>query len=203
MSADADVTASGLLGGVEVLRLLDGTPVTLRELRPDDEFSLRTFLNDLCAEARRLRFFTGAADMVGAAHVAATADSGRYSLIAHDELGMVVAHALYVPLDGTRAEVALAVADHLHDRGLGTILLERLASTAERRGITHFVAEVLPDNRAMLDVFRDGFGAHVSIHGGTDKVEFPTSAWRDAGERFPTGLPSSRLTPPSGGDGRG
>ncbi|HMD56781.1 MAG TPA: GNAT family N-acetyltransferase [Solirubrobacteraceae bacterium] len=160
--------------------------MTLREVRPDDEPALRTFLNGLCAQARRLRFFTGAADLTGAAHVAATPAGGRrLSLIAHDELGMIVGHALYVQLDDTRAEVALAVADRLHDRGLGTILVERLATSAEGHGITHFVAEVLPENQGMLDVFRDGFDAHVSLRGATDKVEFPTAAWRTAKERFP------------------
>jgi hypothetical protein len=46
------------------------------------------------------------------------------------------------------------------------------------------VAEVLPDNKAMLDVFRDGFDAKVSFDRGTDAVEFPTSAWRLARLRF-------------------
>jgi hypothetical protein len=46
------------------------------------------------------------------------------------------------------------------------------------------VAEVLPENRAMLDVFRDGFDAHVAFHEGIDTVEFPTSTWRLARERF-------------------
>ncbi len=39
----------------------------------------------------------------------------------------MVAHALYIQLDGTRAEVAVEVADHLHGRGFGTILIEQLA----------------------------------------------------------------------------
>jgi hypothetical protein len=43
---------------------------------------------------------------------------------------------------------------------------------------------VLPENQGMLDVFRDGFGAHVALHEGIDTVEFPTSAWRLAREHF-------------------
>jgi len=81
--------------------------------------------------------------------------------------------------------VAVEVADHLHGRGLGTILVERLAATAERRGITHFVAEVLCENRAMLDVFREGFDARVvGREGSGEKVEFLTSGWRLARRRF-------------------
>ncbi|HYB24775.1 MAG TPA: GNAT family N-acetyltransferase, partial [Solirubrobacteraceae bacterium] len=82
------------------------------------------------------------------------------------------------------AEVALEVADHLHDRGLGTILIERLALTAEERGITRFVAAVLPENREMLAVLRDGFDAQAHFSEGLEMVEFPTAAWRVAGERF-------------------
>ena len=100
-------------------------------------------------------------------------------------LGVLVGHATYVKLDETRAEVAVEVADHLHDRGLGTILIERLAIIAEQRGITHFVAEVLSENQAMLDVFREGFDGRVVRQEGSEKrVEFLTSGWRLARERF-------------------
>jgi GNAT superfamily N-acetyltransferase len=105
--------------------------------------------------------------------------------VAHDETGMLVGHAVYTVLAPARAEVAVEVADHLHGRGLGTILIERLAVIAEQRGITHFVAEVLCENRAMLDVFRDGFDARAVRHDGPEeRVEFLTSGWRLAHERF-------------------
>ena len=55
--------------------------------------------------------------------------------------------------DPAAAEVAFAVADELQGRGIGTRLLERLAALAAEQGIERFVAEVLPDNRAMLGVF--------------------------------------------------
>ncbi len=98
---------------------------------------------------------------------------------------MLVGHATYVQLDERRAEVAVEVADHLHGRGLGTMLIERLAVIAEQRGITHFVAEVLSENRAMLDVFREGFDGCVVRHEGPEeRVEFLTTGWRLAHERF-------------------
>jgi GNAT superfamily N-acetyltransferase len=169
----------------ELVLLRDGSPVTVRALRAGDEAALRVFLRGLCAEARRLRFF-GVVDIERAAHSAADMKSGRYGLVAHDETGTIVGHALFVVLeDPTRAEVAVEVADHLHGRGLGTLLVERLAIVAEQRGITHFVAEVLSENRAMLDVFREGFDARV-VHrdGPEERVEFLTSGWRLARERF-------------------
>jgi L-amino acid N-acyltransferase YncA len=168
----------------DLVRLRDGSLVTIRPATAEDESALYSFLEGLCLTARHLRFFTGAADMASAAHLVAAAGCDRYGLVAHDEEGVLVGHALYAQLDEMLAEVAVEVADHLHGRGLGTILVERLAALAERRGIRRFVAAVLPENRPMLDVFRDGFDAEVAFHDGTEMVEFPTSSWRLAHERF-------------------
>jgi GNAT superfamily N-acetyltransferase len=170
---------------LELLRLRDGSSVTVRAAGAADEPALLAFLSGLGLEAKRMRFFTGAADMAYAAHLAAATGADRYGLIAHDEAGVMVGHATYAQLDRTHAEVAVEVADHLHGRGLGTILIEWLARVAEQRGITHFVAEVLCENRAMLDVFREGFdGRVVHREGPEERVEFLTSAWRLVHERF-------------------
>lgn len=173
----------------ELVRLRDGSRVAVRPVRARDEPALRSFLAGLCGQARYLRFFSGGADVASAARLAAATGADRYGLLAHDETGSLVGHALYIQLDDKRAEVAVEVADHLHDRGLGTILIERLASVAEQHGITRFIAEVLPQNRQMLAVFRDGFDAHVALRDGSDAVEFPTSAWRTTRERFPSTHP--------------
>lgn len=57
--------------------------------------------------------------------------------------------------DPTEAEVAFMISDHHQGRGIGSILLEHLAAAAKERGINRFAAEVLPQNRAMLNVFGD------------------------------------------------
>ncbi len=169
----------------EFVVLRDGSSVTIRPVSNEDEPALRSFLDGLCLEARRLRFFTGAANIASAAHLAAITDASHYGLVAHDEMGVLVGHAIYVQLDETYAEVAVEVADRLHGRGLGTVLIERLAIVAEQRGITYFVAEVLSENSAMLDVFREGFDGRVVQHEGPEeRVEFLTAGWRLARERF-------------------
>src|SRR5439155_11363242 len=83
-----------------------------------------------------------------------------------------VALATYVRLHNPRrAEVAFAVADELHGRGIGTRLLERLAAHAAEVGIEEFVAEVLPQNRAMLRVFDDaGFESARALQDGVIEV---------------------------------
>ena len=170
-------------------RLRDGSQVIVRLSTPDDEPELLGFLAGLRLEARRLRFFTGAVNLDDAAHLGTESGPDRLGLVAFDEHGALVGHALYLQLAAHvagRAEVAVEVADDLHGLGLGTILIERLAEIAERRGLATFVAEVLPENEAMLDVFRDGFDADVSRREGVVRVEFPTSTWRLARERYPS-----------------
>jgi GNAT superfamily N-acetyltransferase len=168
-----------------LVRLRDGSLVAVRAARTDDEPVLRSFLDSLCLEARRMRFFSAASDLTYAAHLGSATGADRYGLVAHDEAGVLVGHATYVQLDARHAEVAVEVSDDLHGRGLGTILIERLAEVADGRGITHFVAEVLCENRAMLDVFREGFDARVGLQEGPEEqVEFLTSGWRLARERF-------------------
>ena len=51
------------------------------------------------------------------------------------------------------AEIAFAVADHAHHRGVATLLLEHLVSAARDRGVRTFAASVLPENFEMLGVF--------------------------------------------------
>jgi ribosomal protein S18 acetylase RimI-like enzyme len=162
------------------MQLRDGSSVTIRPASAEDEPAVRLFLSELCPKARRLRFFTAAADMGYAAHLVSATGADRYGLNAIDDAGALVGHAIYVQLDRTRAEVAVEVADRLCGRGLGTILIQRLAVVAESRGITHFTAEVLPENRAMLDVFRDEFDAKIAFRHGTEAVDFPTARGRFA-----------------------
>jgi acyl-CoA synthetase (NDP forming)/GNAT superfamily N-acetyltransferase len=77
----------------------------------------------------------------------------RVTLLAHLD-GRVVAVAGYDRLnEPTAAEVAFAVADEMHGRGLATRLLEQLAEIAAARSITRFDAAVMAGNRAMLGVF--------------------------------------------------
>lgn len=59
----------------------------------------------------------------------------------------------YDRLDEDSAEVAFNIADAHQGRGIGSILLEHLAAAAREMGISRFVAEVLPQNRPMLQVF--------------------------------------------------
>jgi len=56
--------------------------------------------------------------------------------------------------DGKVAEVAFAVVDELQCRGVGTVLVERLAADARAAGIESFRAAISPSNSASLALMR-------------------------------------------------
>ena len=88
----------------------------------------------------------------------------------------MVGVASYVPLreDPHTAEVAFAVADHMHHRGIATLLLEHLVSLARSRQITTFTAETLTENQAMLHVFADaGLPVRRRYREGVIELTFP------------------------------
>ena len=64
----------------------------------------------------------------------------------------------YVVVGSGQAEVAFAVVDKYQGQGIGTALMRHLSSLAYEASLQEFVAEVLPENAAMLKVFeRSGF----------------------------------------------
>ena len=72
------------------------------------------------------------------------------------------------------AEVAFAVPDDMHGRGIASLLLEHLVWQARQRDLTAFTAETLAENSAMLRVFADaGLPAKRRIAEGVVELTFP------------------------------
>lgn len=154
--------------------LTDGGAVHVRPIRPADAAALVDFHGRLSAETVFWRFFSFHPELTEAEVQRFTHldYQNRVALVA--ELGdRLVAVGRYERLAGTRdAEVAFVVADEHQGRGLGTVLLEHLASAARERGINRFVADTLPGNRRMLDVFRAaGFDEQTSFEGDVVRIE--------------------------------
>jgi acyl-CoA synthetase (NDP forming)/GNAT superfamily N-acetyltransferase len=156
-------------------------------VRADDGEALLTLLEGMSPESRRLRFFSAGADLRGAARRATSVGARRgLGLVATTgQPPSIVAHAAYERIDDERAEVAFEVADSLRGRGLGTILMAHLADAARDQGVTRFSAEVLPENRRMLEVFREaGFPAEIARTREGIGVELTTELSLEALERF-------------------
>lgn len=163
------------------LILRDGSSATIRLAGPEDRAALREFFARLSPESRRRRFFSvslpsdelidslcdrrlGMTLIVmrmlhGAEAIIAT---GSY-MLERPQAALAKQTLKHVPV----TEVAFAVDDAFHGKGLGTLLLERLAVLAVRHGITRLWAVTHNDNQAMREVFRDsGFEAHEQLDGG-------------------------------------
>jgi acetyl coenzyme A synthetase (ADP forming)-like protein len=167
--------------------LRDGSSIRVRPARETDEAALVEFLQGLDVESRRLRFGGLGLDFERSARRwAAPPDEESCSLVAEAGVaGRIVANGSYDRIGPDSAEVAFVVADDLQGRGVATLLLEELARVANDAGIATFVAEVLPENVRMLDVFRaSGFPLRVRAEPGAILVEFPTELTGPARDRF-------------------
>jgi acetyl coenzyme A synthetase (ADP forming)-like protein len=169
--------------------LRDGRTLRLRPPVAADTGALVEFLGELSERSRLLRFHGLRAinpELVAPFVAGDGIDrGGLLGSLAEDGGERVVALATWARLrDRRSAEVAFAVDDSLQGIGVGTRLLEQLAALAGRAGIETFVAEVMPENRAMLGVFADaGFDVSRALAGGTIEVRFPiepTDAYREA-----------------------
>ena len=166
--------------------LRDGATVHVRPVRTTDGPAIRKFLEGLSPESIGFRFF-GQPNLDWATRWSVNVDyADRFVLLAEGGSPQVIlAHAAYVRIDASRAEVAFMVADEWQGRGISTILLAHLAEVAQQHGISTFVAEVLPQNHRMIDVFREsGFPAEVRSVPDALEVELPTSLSPDAITRF-------------------
>jgi acyl-CoA synthetase (NDP forming) len=86
----------------------------------------------------------------------------------------MIAVGRYDRVEDDHAEVSFLIEDAHQGRGIAQLLLEHLAQAARERGITRFVAEVLPENRRMAKVFADaGYRVSKGIEDGVLAVEFP------------------------------
>ncbi len=75
------------------------------------------------------------------------------------------------------AEVAFLIEDDFQGKGIGTLLLERLAGLAAANGFIEFEAEVLPDNQPMINVFKSsGFERHQVWASDTVHIELPVGS---------------------------
>ena len=156
--------------------LADGGTVHVRPITPADADRLRDFHGRLSPETVYNRFFS----MV---RTLPARDVERFTTVDHDERAAVVALlrdqivgvCRYARLPGTTdAEVAVVVDDAHQGRGLGALLLEHIESAARERGIQRFVADVLPQNRRMLAVFRAaGYVISREMADGYIELTFP------------------------------
>jgi acetyl coenzyme A synthetase (ADP forming)-like protein len=171
-------------GAVDVI-LKDGGTLRLRPPVAGDTDAVISFLEDLSERSLYLRFHGIRRVDRALAETFLDPDWVETGSLAGWLGDRVVGIANYVRLrDPTVAEAAFSVADQEQRRGIGTRLLEQLASRAAETGITRFVAEVMAENQAMLSVFtRAGFDIVRELEHGEVEVSFPIGATEAFQER--------------------
>jgi acyl-CoA synthetase (NDP forming)/RimJ/RimL family protein N-acetyltransferase len=165
--------------------LKDGSTVSVRGLRPEDESALGAFYGGLSAESQAFRFFAAPADVGEVAkRLVISGYESQFGLVAVSS-AQVVGHAVYVVTGGRRAEFGLAIADSFQGHGLGLLLLAQLANAAARAGIEVFEARVRADNHRMLDLLREsGFPLTLRSEPGEVHAELPTALSEEADLHF-------------------
>ena len=150
--------------------LRDGTYVAVRPQTREDRPLLADFFAALSPLSRYQRFFTGMPPKLPKRMLDALSDvdGDRHVGLVALRHGRIVGAARYLRRAEapTVADVAFTVADEVHGRGLGGLLMRELKAHAGRRGITRFVFEVLATNDAALTVAR-ALGARLRRDGTT------------------------------------
>ncbi|MFJ6838649.1 GNAT family N-acetyltransferase [Streptomyces sp. NPDC091209] len=164
--------------------LQDGTTVCIRSVLPGDHEQLHGLYEEMSPDNLRLRFFAAShrsAEM--AADRACAPPRPGYRALLAETRGQVIGLAEYETGDGSgdrtgdrtgdgtdgtgdgvdSAEISIAVADGLHHRGVGTLLVEHLVSAARAAGIRTFTADALSENHEVLRLFAD-LGLRTSRH---------------------------------------
>jgi acetyltransferase len=162
--------------------LRDGTPVTIRPIRPEDEPLMVRFHETLSEQTVELRYF-GPQKL---SQRVAPEQLLRIRCVDYDR-EMVLLVEQRDPIIGERAilgfgcliklhrsndaEVALLVGDAWQGQGIGSELLRRLIQIGRDTGVARIIGEVLPDNQMMLRILpRFGFKLHRSMTGPVQVV---------------------------------
>jgi acetyl coenzyme A synthetase (ADP forming)-like protein len=161
------------------IALKDGSTVRIRPILPTDGPLLEGMWDALSKQSRFYRFFQVKERLEPEEIVRFTVLDyrERMAFVAVEE-GEIIAVGRYEMREGrtTEAEVAFAVTDVNQGRGLGTRLLLLLTDYARQQGIESFFAFVLPENLAMMRVFRNaGFELERRLEEGLYDVRFPTA----------------------------
>jgi acyl-CoA synthetase (NDP forming)/GNAT superfamily N-acetyltransferase len=157
--------------------LSDGMAVHLRQIRPEDAPGIVAMHSRFSERTRYLRYFSpypriperDLQRFVNVDH-----DSREAFVVSSGDRILAVGRYERLGPDAADAEVAFVVEDAYQGRGIGSVLLEHLAAAARDAGITRFVAEVLPENGAMLRVFADaGYQVQREYADGVVHLTFP------------------------------
>ena len=145
-------------------KLKDGTPVTIRPIRPEDEPYMVQFHKTLSERSVYLRYFCSLSLNTRVEHerlvricfgsydrgFALVADHTNPETGEHEVLGV----GRFSAINRMEAEAAVLVSDRWHRLGLGTELLASVARVAREEKFKKLSGEILRDNLATQAIFK-------------------------------------------------
>lgn len=165
-------------------RLLDGSLIHIRAIRPDDRERLLEHFEGLSPQSKYFRFF-GTRRGLGESELTRLTSPDFRSHVAllatqwHEGREKVIGVGRYLVGKGPgaqTAEVAFAVLDELQGQGIGTLLMEHLAMIAQAGGVGQFLADVLGANTRMLEMLEDsGAPVQSQFDSGVVHATLPTA----------------------------
>jgi acyl-CoA hydrolase/RimJ/RimL family protein N-acetyltransferase len=139
-----------------------GFKIFFRPIKISDEPLLKDFIYSLSDNSMYRRFISVRKDMPHErlqefVIIDYTREMAIVAMVGDEENQEIVGVGRYFIDDSKHsAEVAFAVRDEHHKKGIGTELLAYLTYLAKRQGLLGFTADVLAENSPMLHVFEKG-----------------------------------------------
>lgn len=171
----------------EVVALRDGYIVGIRAVSLGDGKLLRRMFSRLSRESIYWRFhmpYPSVPEWAVALFTSVDEAQGKYLVaVAGNE---IVGYAMYARSeDGRSADIGILVEDEWQRRGIGKLLLSRLAAAARRRRIEAFTGVVLGENRPMMRLLAAVFtGVRSTLRGGQYEIYAPLSGFDTAQDPY-------------------
>ncbi len=162
-------------------KISDGSEITIRPIRPEDEPLMIAFHGTLSERTVYLRYFSAVSLRKRVDHerllricfggydreIVLVAETKDAATSERKILGVGRLNKLRT--DNNEAEVAVMVADAYQKQGLGSELLRRCIQVGREEKLQRLVAELLRDNVGMEKLFRR-FGFAFRTHGNSDSI---------------------------------
>jgi len=138
---------------------IDGEEVTVRAVKPVDERRIQEHFYNLDKDDVIARFFHEKTSFLkeeveGVSQIDYIKDLTILAVVGEFGFGRVVGIGEYLVDPATNvAEIAFSVSKEYQKKGMGKILLKKLASAARENGISGLVAYTSPNNQGMLKLF--------------------------------------------------
>jgi RimJ/RimL family protein N-acetyltransferase len=186
----------------QAITLCDGTEVIIRHIRPEDAARLQALFARLSPESIFFRFLGLRKELPDkeAEQLAGVDQQSRMAFVATVQQNgqEIVAVARYAAIPETwplEAEAAIVVQDSYQGRGLGTILMGRLATYARTQGIHAFRATVHQGNaRIMRFIQRSGLPTRSRVEPGGLEIWIGLGPDRHPGDGGSSGVAEAEIS---------